>query len=161
MRDKYNLNTLPASLAGLEEYEMDDHIVIPGMGIEEQNDFNEPQMPMMDETSQISSSVDGNQDSIENGAIPGLDMDLEAPSRENKKTPYNKPIPKNFQDQWNVESKGSDGRTMAHDPTKMLEFLRNVVMRVMERLPGIVQWDETRPEKIQIYGKNIDIKRES
>uniref|UniRef100_A0A182SQR0 WD_REPEATS_REGION domain-containing protein n=1 Tax=Anopheles maculatus TaxID=74869 RepID=A0A182SQR0_9DIPT len=32
MRDKYNLNTLPASLAGLDECELEEHIVIPGMG---------------------------------------------------------------------------------------------------------------------------------
>lgn len=122
MRDKYNLNTLPASLAGLEDYDVDEHIVIPGMGIErpviedeeeeeDENDYIEPQMSTATATAtsdQQTSQKDENSNSEtnlidNNGIIPGLD--LEGVGRD-KKQPYSKPIPKNFQAQWNVENKG-------------------------------------------------------
>lgn len=81
MRDKYNLNTLPASLAGLDDYDIDDHIAIPGMGPEDKIDL-----------------TDGFANS--NGIIPGLDLDtssLNDRRDKDKKVPYSKPIPRNFQ----------------------------------------------------------------
>ncbi|XP_055614197.1 uncharacterized protein LOC129760566, partial [Uranotaenia lowii] len=90
MRDKYNLNTLPASLAGLDECELEDHVVIPGMGPEDKID--------------IADSLGTNN----NGVIPGLDFanvtNFNDKMRE-KKIPYSKPIPRNFQAQWNEASK--------------------------------------------------------
>ncbi|KAH8344002.1 hypothetical protein KR084_003119 [Drosophila pseudotakahashii] len=83
MRDKYNLNTLPASLAALDECEYDDAI-IPGMGPEDRVEFTESL-------------------TADKGFIPGLDLD---PSRalndrdREKKVPYSKPIPRNFQVNW-------------------------------------------------------------
>ncbi|KAH8315233.1 hypothetical protein KR074_006614 [Drosophila pseudoananassae] len=83
MRDKYNLNTLPASLAALDECEYDD-AVIPGMGPEDRVEFTESL-------------------TADKGFIPGLDLD---PSKSvsdrdrEKKVPYSKPIPRNFQVQW-------------------------------------------------------------
>lgn len=82
MRDKYNLNTLPASLAAMDDCEYDD-AVIPGMGPEDKVEFTESL-------------------TADKGFIPGLDLD---PSRigdrdREKKVPYSKPIPRNFQAQW-------------------------------------------------------------
>ncbi|KAI8129520.1 pre-mRNA 3' end processing protein WDR33 [Lucilia cuprina] len=82
MRDKYNLNTLPASLAALDDCEYDDAI-IPGMGPEDKVEFTESL-------------------TADKGFIPGLELD---PSTivnkdQEKKVPYSKPIPRNFQAQW-------------------------------------------------------------
>lgn len=156
MRDKYNLNTLPANLAGLEDYEMDEHIVIPGMGIEQpENDYvDQQQMPDMIESSQqddISVNNDTS-DSLENGIIPGLDLD--APT----KKPFIKPIPKNFQEQWNVESKSDKSR--GSNPVDVLKNVQNVIAKVSERLPGVIKIDEQRPNKVVLYGKEIEIRRE-
>ena len=82
MRDKYNLNTLPASLAALDDCEYDDAI-IPGMGPEDKVEFTESL-------------------TADKGFIPGLELDPTAnPAKEQeKKVPYSKPIPRNFQAQW-------------------------------------------------------------
>jgi len=84
MRDKYNLNTLPANLSGLDENEIDDQSVIPGMGPEDKVDLINPS-------------------SGTSGAIPGLDIDSTDDKAKIilKKVPYSKPIPKNFQAHWN------------------------------------------------------------
>lgn len=105
MRDKYNLNTLPAGIAGLEDVDMgkflpflrpsifshirfqysDEPSVIPGMGPEDKVDS------ML--------TPDGNT------SIPGLDLDIFSNNADDKakakKVPYSKPIPRNFQAQWN------------------------------------------------------------
>uniref|UniRef100_A0A1I8Q2Z6 Uncharacterized protein n=1 Tax=Stomoxys calcitrans TaxID=35570 RepID=A0A1I8Q2Z6_STOCA len=82
MRDKYNLNTLPASLAALDDGEYDDAI-IPGMGPEDKVEFTESL-------------------TADKGFIPGLDLDPSKNSSrdQEKKVPYSKPIPRNFQVQW-------------------------------------------------------------
>ncbi|XP_037947484.1 pre-mRNA 3' end processing protein WDR33 [Teleopsis dalmanni] len=82
MRDKYNLNTLPASLAALDDCEYDD-AVIPGMGPEDKVEFTESL-------------------TADKGFIPGLDLDPSKISDKDKekKVPYSKPIPHNFQAQW-------------------------------------------------------------
>lgn len=92
MRDKYNLNTLPAGISGLEEVDIgsganpeESISIIPGMGPEDKVD-----LPL---------TSDGEM------AIPGLDLDLFAAGGDDKskakKVPYSKPIPRNFQAQWN------------------------------------------------------------
>lgn len=82
MRDKYNLNTLPASLAALDDCEYDDAI-IPGMGPEDKVEFTESL-------------------TADKGFIPGLELDpsSNASRDQEKKVPYSKPIPRNFQAQW-------------------------------------------------------------
>ncbi|KAM7360541.1 WD repeat domain 33 [Cochliomyia hominivorax] len=82
MRDKYNLNTLPASLAALDDCEYDDAI-IPGMGPEDKVEFTESL-------------------TADKGFIPGLELDPanNVAKEQEKKVPYSKPIPRNFQAQW-------------------------------------------------------------
>lgn len=160
MRDKYNLNTLPPSLAGLEDYEMDEHVMIPGMGgmNDDRNEFGEPMMnepPPSLGGNQIHSQIEPANDI---GIIPGLDLDIS--SLRDKKIPFNKPIPKNFQAQWNVENKYDEVYgTTAHDSASILECVRDVIGKVIQRMPGIMPLDDLKPEKIQIYGKEIDVVR--
>lgn len=138
MRDKYNLNTLPASLAALDEYEMDDHVVIPGMGIEDNNNEFDDVHVSHQPTHEISSNE---QMPLDNGIIPGLDFS----GGFDKKPSYTKPIPKSFQAQWNVEG-GKDG-------------IQGLMAKLMERLPGVVKWDTQRPEKMIVYGKEFEMRR--
>lgn len=143
MRDKYNLNTLPASLAALEDYEMDEHVVIPGMGIDDPNnefdDINDQHHNI-----DIASNAGDQIPLMDNGIIPGLDLDLSKDF--SKKTPYTKPIPKSFQAQWNVEGK-ADG-------------IQGVLNKLMEKMAGVVKWESQRPDKLIVYGKEFDLKRE-
>lgn len=104
MRDKYNLNTLPAGVTGLDDIDMgkfffffllneyllkkifvEEPSVIPGMGPDDKVD--------------LPATSEGDT------AIPGLDLDLFSTSVDDKnkakKVPYSKPIPRNFQAQWN------------------------------------------------------------
>lgn len=161
MRDKYNLNTLPANLAGLEDYEMDEHILIPGMGIEHTNDeeddfIEQPEMAQSTSQENFSANHDNSETSLENGVIPGLDFDAPA------KKPFVKPIPKNFQEQWNVDSKADKSTSQQNRPTNELDILKNaqnVIARVNERLPGVIKVDEFRPNRMQVYGKELDVRR--
>jgi polyadenylation factor subunit 2 len=154
MRDKYNLNTLPASLAGLEDYEMDEHTVIPGMDIKyNDEEYNDEQIPEMLQTPQEESST-SNAEPADTAIIPGLD--LEAPA----KKPFIKPIPKNFQEQWNVESKVEKPHGRSNDSFDILKNAQTVLLGVMERLPGVLRIEESRPNKVIIFGKEIDVKRE-
>ncbi|KAK8751366.1 hypothetical protein OTU49_014413, partial [Cherax quadricarinatus] len=90
MRDKYNLNTLPAGVLADDSMDIDDipigsgltpQGIIPGMGPEDKVEEAESTGP---ET------------------IPGLDFDSSGFDRFSKKTPYAKPIPKTFQAAWNA-----------------------------------------------------------
>ena len=93
MRDKYNLNTLPPGVMPEDAELLDDHHApnIPGMGPEDKVETE---------------GGDGQQNQISlgltAGMIPGLDVE---PSVQDvkpiKKVPYAKPIPRNFQAQWN------------------------------------------------------------
>jgi polyadenylation factor subunit 2 len=157
MRDKYNLNTLPPSLAGLEDYEMDEHVMIPGMGgmNEDRGDYGEAPINLNDPP-QISSNI---HPQVVNGAIPGLDLDVSS-VRDRKQVPsVTKPPPKP-QESWNSEQ-DSDlmfGIT-AHDPASILTCVRDVIAGMVKQLPGIVQLSSLKPEKIQIYGKEVDVIR--
>lgn len=163
MRDKYNLNTLPPSLAGLEDYEMDEHIVIPGMGgmNEDRLDFgdqplslNEPPPTLINSQRNVTAEAAVN----DVAAIPGLDLDLSA--LRDKKIPSNKPISNSFQDHLNVHGKGDEmyGIT-AHDPVSILKCVRELVGKMIQQLPGIIPLADLKPEKIQVYGKEIDVVR--
>ncbi|XP_071451232.1 pre-mRNA 3' end processing protein WDR33 [Hetaerina americana] len=91
MRDKYNLNTLPAGLAGFDDADIDEPATIPGMG--------------PDDRVELPSKTDAQ--------IPGLDFEnVQDQQKPTKKVPYAKPIPKNFQAQWNETKKHNheDGR---------------------------------------------------
>lgn len=164
MRDKYNLNTLPPSLAGLEDYEMDEHIVIPGMGGEDRQEFGEPQLALNEPppaiaNSQLIHAPEATAALNDNGVIPGLDLEVVV-RPVGSKVPYNKPIPKNFQARWNVESKSDEFfGTTAHDSASILICIRDVIKRILERMPGTIPLAELQPEKVQIYGKEIEVCR--
>lgn len=158
MRDKYNLNTLPPSLQGLEEYEMDDHIAIPGMGgmNEDRQEYNEQQMhdPA---TANNQTNVHHTASGGSNALIPGLDLDVS--SVRDRKPPRS--MAKNSQLSSNAESNGdaSYGIT-AHDPASILTCVREIVSKMVHRLPGIIPLSDLKPEKIQILGKEIEVQRE-
>jgi polyadenylation factor subunit 2 len=154
MRDKYNLNTLPPSLAGLEDYEMDEHVMIPGMGgMNEERGEGEAAMSFNDQASHNS-----NIPAI-NGAIPGLDLDVSS-VRDRKQVPYNKPVPKRSHEAWHNEG---DSELMfgitAHDNASILTCVREVIGGMIKQLPGIIELSDLKPEKIQIYGKEVDVIR--
>lgn len=93
MRDKYNLNTLPPGVMPEDAELLDDHHApnIPGMGPEDKV-----------ETEGGDTQQNQNSLGLSAGMIPGLDVE---PSVQDvkpiKKVPYAKPIPRNFQAQWN------------------------------------------------------------
>jgi polyadenylation factor subunit 2 len=159
MRDKYNLNTLPPSLAGLEDYEMDEHIVIPGMGgmNDDRDEFgNQPSMNEPPPT-----NAGGNPGNVPEAAasalIPGLDLDVS--SVRDKRNP-SKSMPRGSQEIGNVEGRDESvyGIT-AHDPASILSCIRDVLSKVIEQIPGNIPLKEFQPEKITVYGKDIDVCR--
>ncbi|XP_011261997.1 uncharacterized protein LOC105254794 [Camponotus floridanus] len=137
MRDKYNLNTLPAGSAGIDDHEIaDEAAVIPGMGPE-------------DRINADSESED------KSGGIPGLDLDHavdEGKKFANKKVPYSKPIPRNFQAQWNE---------MEAEDMEQVEALNAFVNQLIETTPGAVPLNEVTPNAIILYGKMIPVEADS
>ncbi|KAL6432889.1 hypothetical protein ACFW04_006322 [Cataglyphis niger] len=137
MRDKYNLNTLPAGSAGIDDHEIaDEAAVIPGMGPE-------------DRINADSESED------KSGGIPGLDLDHavdEGKKFANKKVPYSKPIPRNFQAQWNE---------MEAEDMEQVEALNAFVNQLIETTPGAVPLNEVTPNAIILYGKMIPVESDS
>ncbi|XP_058823124.1 pre-mRNA 3' end processing protein WDR33 [Topomyia yanbarensis] len=135
MRDKYNLNTLPASLAGLDDCELEDHVVIPGMGPEDKID--------------MADSLGTNN----NGVIPGLDFanvtNFNEKMRE-KKIPYSKPIPRNFQAQWNEASKYDDHHVAS-------EEIKEVISQIVEHNTGPVPLKKMAPSAIILYDRVIQV----
>ncbi|XP_019864967.1 pre-mRNA 3' end processing protein WDR33 isoform X2 [Aethina tumida] len=130
MRDKYNLNTLPAGIDGLEDMDVDEpSSIIPGMGPEDKVDI----------TSIIS---DGN------ATIPGLDLDPLANANDDKpkakKVPFSKPIPRNFQAQWNETDDGPGS-------------INEVLTQLVENTPGVVPLQKIAPNAIIVYGKLIPV----
>lgn len=108
MRDKYNLNTLPPGVMPEDAELLDDHpshANIPGMGPEDKIGEG--------------LEVDGQQSSLSGlgaGMIPGLDVEPSVQEvKPMKKVPYAKPIPRNFQAQWNE----NPGKKPAILPTPM------------------------------------------
>ncbi|XP_012542507.2 uncharacterized protein LOC105840184 isoform X1 [Monomorium pharaonis] len=133
MRDKYNLNTLPAGSAGIDDHEIaDEAAVIPGMGPEDR----------------INADCESED---KNGGIPGLDLDHavdEGKKFANKKVPYSKPIPRNFQAQWNE---------MEAEDIEQVEALNAFVNQLIETTPGAVPLSEVTPNAIILYGKMIPV----
>lgn len=129
MRDKYNLNTLPAGLAGLEEYEMDDHIVIPGMGSinDERNDFDD--QPVVTQVSQpVVVEVEPPEPAVvsSNGVIPGLDhFDLEE----------HPPTATNLQDD-----------------------VQRLIIKMCQMIPGVITLSSQRPSQcVRIFGNDVEV----
>lgn len=163
MRDKYNLNTLPPSLAGLEDYEMDDHISIPGMGGipgvnddrlefgDQPNSLKEQPPNFGKPTISISDSAASN----DHSGIPGLDLDIS--SVRDKSLPSARSISKKSQPNETIENFYG---TTACDSSSMLSCIRDILSKVINRIPGLVSLNEIQPEKLQIYGKEIDVIRE-
>ncbi|KAL0130657.1 hypothetical protein PUN28_002348 [Cardiocondyla obscurior] len=133
MRDKYNLNTLPAGAAGIDDHEIaDEAAVIPGMGPEDRI------------------NADCESEDKDSG-IPGLDLDHavdEGKKFANKKVPYSKPIPRNFQAQWNE---------MEAEDIEQVEALNAFVNQLIETTPGAVPLNEVTPNAIILYGKMIPV----
>uniref|UniRef100_A0A182IMX9 Uncharacterized protein n=1 Tax=Anopheles atroparvus TaxID=41427 RepID=A0A182IMX9_ANOAO len=131
MRDKYNLNTLPASLAGLDECELEEHIVIPGMGPEDKVDIVES----------IATK--------ETGPIPGLDLNVNNFNEKmrEKKIPYSKPIPRNFQAQWNESNK-------LDEPTAADE-IKEVILQIVDSGPAAPK--KPLPTAISLYERMIAV----
>jgi hypothetical protein len=87
MRDKYNLNLLPK---GSEEAEYEDVVTapsIPGMGFGDQ-EYEEEE-----------------EETLTGSSIPGLGFINDENKEQQRKVPYAKPIPKQFQQQWNGDTK--------------------------------------------------------
>ncbi|XP_017773061.1 PREDICTED: pre-mRNA 3' end processing protein WDR33 isoform X2 [Nicrophorus vespilloides] len=130
MRDKYNLNTLPPGVAGAEDIDIDEPSVIPGMGPEDKVESLDP------DDSDLPGSV-----SME---IPGLDLDPNSnEDKKAKKVPYSKPIPRNFQAQWNETDEES--------------AINEVISQIVENTPGVVPLQKITPNAIIIYGKLIPV----
>lgn len=86
-----------------------------------------------------------------NGGIPGLDLDHaidEGKKFANKKVPYSKPIPRNFQAQWNE---------MEAEDIEQVEALNAFVNQLIETTPGAVPLNEVTPNAIILYGKMIPV----
>uniref|UniRef100_A0A182QAA4 Uncharacterized protein n=1 Tax=Anopheles farauti TaxID=69004 RepID=A0A182QAA4_9DIPT len=132
MRDKYNLNTLPASLAGLDECELEEHIVIPGMGPEDKVDIVES----------IATK--------DAGPIPGLDLNQNTFSEKlrEKKIPYSKPIPRNFQAQWNESSK-------LDDHAAAVDEIKEVISQIVDS--GPIAPKKPLPTAISLYERTIAV----
>lgn len=96
MRDKYNLNTLPPGVmpedAELLDSDSRANANIPGMGPDDK----------VGADGAADGAQDQNSSELTVGIIPGLDVEP-APLdlKPVKKVPYAKPIPRNFQAQWN------------------------------------------------------------
>lgn len=138
MRDKYNLNTLPAGLQGLEECEIDDHnITIPGMGPEDKIDFTESL-------------------TADRGFIPGLDLDTSSlpdnKDKKDKKVPYSKPIPRNFQAQWNDTGNRVDEEDSAS------KEIKDVITQIVENKPS-APTSQPIATAIVVYNRKIDVIR--
>lgn len=126
MRDKYNLNTLPPGVQ--DDHDLEEPAVIPGMGPEDKVEI-------------FSSDTDK--------VIPGLDLDTTFVPMEFekkvKKVPYSKPIPRNFQAQWNFGPASDDTANEA------------LTQALVESVPGAIPLQQINPSAIFIYGKLIGV----
>lgn len=133
-----------------EEIPVGGNSVIPGMGPEDKVEI----------TSIITD---------ENQTIPGLDLDVvndEKPKQ--KKVPFSKPIPRNFQAQWNETANG----ILTFSTWSIFLFnlffifylddasgLTEVINQIVENTPGVVPLQQIAPNAIIIYGKLIPVER--
>lgn len=163
MRDKYNLNTLPPSLAGLEDYEMDEHISIPGMGgipgvNDDRLDFGDQPISLKEPPPSYNKQTTAASET--DSGIPGLDLDVST-VRDKKVSSGRSALRKTSQNEKAIgkPSENFYGNT-ANDTTSILTCIRDILARVIDRIPGLVPLKEVQPEKIQIYGKEIAVIRE-
>lgn len=112
---------------------------IPGMGLEAETT-----------TSAAESVSESVVETGERDYIPGLDLggDPNADRQRDKKVPYSKPIPRNFQAQWNDTGKGEDGGDTSRE-------IKEVITQL-----------ETNPERsnlptaMMVAGRRVVIMRE-
>lgn len=111
MRDKYNLNTLPASAADQDDVagiaDSNQIPMIPGMAPEDR-----VEIPGVSHTdlSRVPPPMNlGHNNQVRPEMPPEVDH-----GGNRKKTPYSKPIPKNFQNSWNDISSGPPPPQMHH-----------------------------------------------
>lgn len=108
----------------------------------------------------------------ENQAIPGLDLDnvVNDEKAKPKKVPFSKPIPRNFQAQWNETPNGEIFFLLMRSIVKMnfdkslsvtddASGLTEVINQIVENTPGVVPLQQIAPNAIIIYGKLIPVER--
>lgn len=113
----------------------DSNAIIPGIEPEDKIDFTESL-------------------TADRGFIPGLDLDtssLNDRRDRDKKVPYSKPIPRNFQAQWN-----DTGRTDDDDAAS--KEIKDVITQLVENGP-IIPLQKMAPSAILVYGKVIPVIR--
>lgn len=126
----------------------DEAAEIPGMGPEDRI--------MLDaEFEEEASMMTAPPPEDKSGGIPGLDLDHaieESKKLASKKVPYSKPIPRNFQAQWNE---------MESEDPEQVEALSAIVNQLIETTPGAVPLTEVAPNAIILYGKMITVERKN
>lgn len=114
----------------------DSAAIIPGMGPEDKVDFTESL-------------------TSDRGFIPGLDLDTsqinDRRSDRDKKVPYSKPIPRNFQAQWNDTGRSEDDELMSKD---MKDSITQIDV-------PMIPLQKVAPTAIIVYGKTIPVTRKS
>lgn len=115
----------------------DSAAIIPGMGPEDKVDFTESL-------------------TSDRGFIPGLDLDTsqinDRRSDRDKKVPYSKPIPRNFQAQWNDTGRDEDNEMMSKD-------MKDSLSQIVDNVP-MIPLQKVAPTAIIVYGKTIPVTRE-
>lgn len=112
MRDKYNLNTMPGLAADVDDIANDDPNqmpMIPGMAPEDRVEIPGVANNISDLT-RVPPPVH-----VTHAGLPPGPIDPDQDNR-NKKTPYAKPIPKNFQNSWNDITSGPPPPQMQQPP---------------------------------------------
>ncbi|XP_065225352.1 uncharacterized protein Wdr33 isoform X2 [Planococcus citri] len=137
MRDKYNLNTFPASILGFEEYEDESGTIrIPGMGPEDKVDISKLPENIM-------------------SSIPGLDSGIfKDKNKTQKKVPYAKPIPKNFQAQWNEQRSSKD---IINVDESFLPDAKMMANKLFEHAPGAINVKDLKIDMMYIYGRIVSV----
>lgn len=114
----------------------DDNSIIPGMGPEDKIDFTESL-------------------TADRGFIPGLDLDtssLKDRMDRDKKVPYSKPIPRNFQLHWNDTGRQDEDEAASKE-------IKEVITQIVESSAGLVPLQKIAPSAIVVYGKVIPVMR--
>uniref|UniRef100_A0A182T2N7 Uncharacterized protein n=1 Tax=Anopheles maculatus TaxID=74869 RepID=A0A182T2N7_9DIPT len=86
----------------------------------------------------------------EAGPIPGLDLNLNSFNEKmrEKKIPYSKPIPRNFQAQWNESSKLDDHATTADE-------IKEVISQIVDNGPAAPK--KPLPTAISLYERTVAV----
>ncbi|KAK6617397.1 hypothetical protein RUM43_014406 [Polyplax serrata] len=155
MKDKYNLNTLPAGLPGMEDNEIDEMSCIPGMAPEDRVEG----LPAVGENLLLFKQESND------GIIPGLDDDLLDPEAKKKKPakkqPYAKPIPKNFMAQWNETGMTPEEEEEAlegYGTESVLDPINQLINKFIEQQPGVKKLEELEPTAVVVFGKVLPVR---